>query len=68
MCIQLQNILQKLYRRDSPRTSQIVVGDDMSHNSYFSFCVVNLQSKWKKFYLITDRTLINMVSGYADTF
>ena len=67
MCIQLQAKSQSMIRLPL-ETSQIVVGDDMSHNSYFSFCVVNLQSKWKKFYLITDRTLINMVSGYADTF
>lgn len=67
MSIQLQAKSQSMIRLPL-ETSQIVVGDDMSHNSYFSFCVVNLQSKWKKFYLITDRTLINMVSGYADTF
>ena len=49
----------KLYGRDSPRTSQIVVGDDMSHNSYFSFCVVNYKvNKKNKLYLIVDRKLI----------
>jgi len=44
MSIQLQAKSQSMIRLPL-ETSQIVVGDDMSHNSYFSFCVVNLQSK-----------------------